>query len=190
MRTAQLRAAAVIPLVAAMLAGCGSDKEKPSAPAGKVVSGESETGMKLKVETFIAPASDPTLKRLDAYRAGGGYPAVDYHRVTANNTEGAVPDRLRDVTFAQNADAITTGKGVTARFACDALQYEWPPQGAKAPQSTYNELNKAVCAIQPTQADGVAPGKRTVYYLVTDRNFGGRGARTMSVFGPRSVQFK
>jgi hypothetical protein len=190
MRTAQLRAAAVIPLVAAMLAGCGGDKEKPSVPAGKVVSGESETGMKLKVETFMPATSDPTLKRLDAYRAGGGYPAVDYHRVTADNTKGAVPDRLRDVTFAQNADAITTGKGVAARFACDALQYEWPPHGAKATKSTFAELNKTVCAVQPTKADGVAPGDRTVYYLITDRDFGGRGARSMSVFGPRSAQFK
>jgi hypothetical protein len=190
MRTAQWRAAAVIPLVAAMLAGCGGDKEKPSVPAGKVVSGESETGMKLKVETFVAPASDPTLQRLDAYRAGGGYPAVDYHRVTADNSKGAVADRLRDITFAQDVDAITTGKGVAARFACDALQYEWPPHGAKATQPAFDELSKTVCAIPPTKPDGVAPGKRAVYYLITDRDFGGRGARTMNVFGPRSTQFK
>jgi hypothetical protein len=190
MRTAQLRAAAVIPLVAAMLAGCGGDKEKPSVPPGKVVSGESETGMKLKVETFVAPAADPTLEKLDAYRAAAGYPAVDYHRITADNTKGSVPDRLRDITFATDANAISTGKGVAARFACNALQYEWPPHGTKATQSTFNALNKTVCAIQPTEQEGVAPGARTVYFLVTDRGFGDRGARAMSVFGPRSVQFK
>jgi hypothetical protein len=191
MRAAQLRAAAVIPLlVATMLAGCGGEKEKPTVPAGKVVSGETETGMKMKVETFVAPASDPTLKRLDAYRASGGYPAVDFHRVTADNTKGSVADRIRDITFAQNADAIATGKGVATRFACDALQYEWPPQGTKAPQATFEELNKTVCAIQPKQQDGVAPGDRTVYFLVTDRDFGARGIRAMNIFGPRSVQFK
>jgi hypothetical protein len=191
MRTAQLRAVAVIPLVAAMLAGCGGDKEeKPSVPAGKVVSGESETGMKLKVETFIAPESDPTLKQLDAYRAAAGYPRVDYHRVTADNSKGSVADRLRDVTFASDPDAISTGKGVTARFACDALQFEWPPHGTKATQPTFEELNKKVCAIQPKQQDGVAPGDRTVYYLVTDRDFSGRGLRALNVFGPRSVQLK
>jgi hypothetical protein len=190
MRTARWKAAAVIPLVAAMLAGCGGDKEKPSVPAGKTVSGESETGMKLKVETFVAPASDPALKRLDAYRAGGGYPAVDFHRVTADNSKGAVADRLRDVTFAQNAEAISIGKGVATRFACDALQYEWPPHGAKATQPMLDELNKTFCAIPPTKPDGVAAGERTVYYLLTDRDFGGRGVRTMNVFGPRSVQFK
>jgi hypothetical protein len=190
MRTAQWRAAAVIPLVAATLAGCGGDKEKPSVPAGKVVSGESDTGMKLKVETFVAPAADSTLKQLDGYRAAGGFPPVDYHRVTADNTNGSVADRLRDVTFAKDADAINTGKGVAARFACDALQYEWPPNGAEATKSTFDALNKTVCAIQPAKQDGVAPGARTVYFLVTDRGFGDRGARAMNIFGPRSVQFK
>ena len=190
MRTAQLRAAAIVPLVAAMLVGCGGDNKTPTVPAGKVASGETETGMKLKVETFIPPASDPTLKRLDAYRSAAGYPAVDYHRVTADNTKGAVPDRIRDVTFAQSADAIATGKGVTARFACDGLQYEWPPQGEKATKATFDDLNKTICAVQPKQQDGVPPGDRTVYYLITDRDFGARGIRAMNLFGPRSEQLK
>jgi hypothetical protein len=190
MRIAQWRAVAVIPLVAAMLVGCGGDKEKPKEPAGKVVNGASDTGMKLKVETFVDPASDATLKRLDAFRAAGTYPAVDYHRVTADNTKGAVGDRLRLVTFAQNADAIATGKGISPRFACDVLQYEWPPRGEKATQATYDELTKTICAIKPTAPAGVAAGKRAVYYLVSDRDFGGRGMRKMRVFGPLSVEFK
>jgi hypothetical protein len=190
MRAGQLRAVAAVPLVAALLAGCGGDKEKPTVPAGKTVSGETETGMKMKVETFVAPASDPTLKQLDGYRADAGYPAVDFHRVSVDNSKGTVPDRIRDVTFATNADAISMGKGVAARFACDALQYEWPPQGAKATQASFDSLMKTVCAIPPKKQDGVAPGARSVYYLVTDRDFGARGARKLNVFGPRSVQLK
>jgi hypothetical protein len=190
MRTAQLRAAVSVPLVAVMLAGCGGDKDPPKVAAGKVVSGDTESGMKLKVETFVSPAADPTLKTLDAFRAKNGYPAVDYHRVTADNTKGAVPDRIRDVTFATNPDAIATGKGTSARFACDALQYEWPPVESRGTQQSYDVLMKKICAIQPNKPDGVAAGKRTVYYLVTDRTFGQRGIRAMNVFGPRSEQLK
>jgi hypothetical protein len=190
MRRAQLRAAASVPLVAVMLAGCGGDKDPPKVPAGKIVSGDSETGMKLKVETFVSPSSDPELKSLDAYRAKNGYPPVDYHRVTADNTKGSVPDRVRDVTFAANADAIATGQGTESRFACDALQYEWPPVAQHTTQQTFDGLMKKVCALQPNKANAIAPGQRAVYYLVTDRTFGQRGIRNMNIFGPRSEQFK
>jgi hypothetical protein len=190
MRTAQLRAAVSVPLVAVMLAGCGGDKDPPKVAAGKTVSGDSETGMKLKVETFVPVASDPELKSLDAYRAKGGYPAVDYHRVTADNTKGQLPDRIRGVTFAKSAGAIATGQGSDARFACDVLQYEWPPVEPKTTTQTFDGLMKKVCAIQPNKADTIAPGSRTVYYLVTDRAFGQRGIRAMNIFGPRSEQFK
>jgi hypothetical protein len=190
MRRAQLRAAVSVPLVAVMLAGCGGDKDPPKVDAGKIVSGDTENGMKLKVETFVSAASDPTLKSLEAFRAKSGYPAVDYHRVTADNTKGSIPDRIRDVTFAKDANAIATGQGTEARFACDALQYEWPPVKPRTTTQTYDELMKKVCAIQPDKADSVQPGSRAVYYLVTDRTFGQRGIRGMSIFGPRSEQFK
>lgn len=190
MRRAQLRAAVTVPLVAVMLAGCGGDKDPPKVAAGKIVSGDTETGMKLKVETFVPAASDPTLKALDAYRAKSGYPPVDYHRVTADNTKGAEPDHLRDLTFAKDANSIATGQGTAARFACDALQYEWPPVQPKTTTATYDGLMKTVCAIQPTKQDAVAPGSKTVYYLVTDRAFGQRGIRAMRIFGPRSEQLK
>src|SRR6478735_8072557 len=97
MRGAHTRAVAVIPLLAVAMAACGGgDKESPqasSAAAGKVVHGQSETGMKMTVATFVPPASDPNLKRLDAYRAAAHYPVVDYHKVTADNTAGSQPDR-------------------------------------------------------------------------------------------------
>lgn len=193
MHGSQLRALGVAGLAAAVLAGCGGDDAKQqasSAQPGKVVSGETETGMKMKVETFVAPDADPTLKKLDDYRAGGEYPAVDYHRVTVDNTQGAVPDRIRDFTFATDTNAIMTGKGSTPHFACDSLRYEWPPLGDKAPQATFDELMATICAIKPDEQEGVAAGERAVYYLVSDRNFSERGVRSMKVFGPRSVEFK
>src|SRR4051812_40979999 len=110
MGMSRLRVAAAIPLVAAMLMGCGADKGEPSkTAAGKIFSGETETGMKLTIDTFVGSKSDPTLEKLEAYRALAGYPSVDYHRVTADNSKGSVPDRIRIVTFAKNANAVTLG---------------------------------------------------------------------------------
>src|SRR4051794_14423110 len=177
MRGAQMRAVAVIPLVAAVLAGCGGDKESPKAAtdaAGKVVHGQTETGMKMTVATFVPPASDPNLKRLDAYRAAGGYPPVDYHKVTADNTAGTIPHRERDITFAKSENAIATGQGSPTAFACDALRYQWPPN-AKATQAESNALSKVFCAVKPNAPDGVPAGAKKVYYLLSDRSFGQRG---------------
>src|SRR4051794_39522571 len=192
MRGAQMRAVAVIPLVAAVLAGCGGDKESPKAAtdaAGKVVHGQTETGMKMTVATFVPPASDPDLKRLDAYRSAGGYPSVDYHKVTADNTAGTVPDRERDITFARSQNDIATGKGAPTSFICDTLNYQWPPN-AKATKPEWDALVKMFCAVQPNAQGGVPAGAKKVYYLMTDHSFGQRGIRTMNVYGPLSAQFK
>jgi hypothetical protein len=190
MRGAQVRAAAAIGLAAASIAGCGGDKDAPAAVApGKVVHGQTETGMKLTVATFVAPSSDPQLARLDAYRAAGGYPSVDYHRVTADNTGGSVADRERDVTFARTQNDIAIGKGAPTAFACDALRYQWPPQHG-ATQQTHDALMKTFCAVEPTKPDGIAAGAKQVYYLISDRSFGQRGIRTMNVYGPLSAQLK
>ena len=100
MSARRVRTALAVPLVAGLLAGCGGSDEKPAPPEkGKTVRGETETGMKLTVDTFLPAADDPLLKKLDAYRAQGHYPAVDYHRITADNTAGQVPDQGREVTF-------------------------------------------------------------------------------------------
>jgi hypothetical protein len=192
MRTRQLRAVAVVPLVAGLLAGCGGGEAAKSGDqpaAGKVVRGETETGMKLKVESFVPPASDPLLKKLDAYRAAAHYPAVDYHRVTADNVRGTVPDRVRVVTFASSPDDLAGGKGVDGRFGCDVLSFEWVP-AAKAPPSTFEQLRSSLCAVAPSDQEGIKPGARVVYYLVTDRGFAERGLRSKRIFGPRAVEFQ
>ena len=182
--------AAAIPLIACALVGCGnSDEDKAEPPPGKTVSGETETGMKLKVETFVDPAKDPELKKLADWRASNRYPAADFHRVTADNTQGSGPDSGRTIRFAANANALATGKGVEARFSCDALQFEWvPPKESDTP--AWRDLVNGLCADGPPKQDGIAAGSRKVYYLVTDRGFSERGIRTMRVFGPRDAEFK
>ena len=186
MRGGQVRAAAAVALVAGSVAACGGGGEAPAAK-GKVVHGETETGMKLEVETFVDPASDPELKKLDAWRSARHYPAVDYHRITADNTKGQMPDRDRTISFAKSADAIATGQGVEGRFACDALRYEWLPVNG-AGSATYEGLRKQLCPVAPDTPDAIAPGKRAVYYLVTDRGFAERGLDRLRIFGPRSAE--
>jgi hypothetical protein len=184
-----MHAIAVIPLVAGVLAGCGDSKEQKVASAGKTVSGETETGMKMKVETFVDPAKDPKVKELEAWRAASGYPKADFHRVTADNSGQETPDAGRKVRFANDAAALNTGGGVEARFSCDVLSYEWVP--VKPDQNArWAALRKEICADGPPKQDGIAPGQRKVYYLVTDRTFAERGLRNLKVFGPRDVEFK
>jgi hypothetical protein len=184
----RVRAAVVVPLVAGLLAGCGGSEKPPAPPAkGEVVRGETETGMKMTVDTFLPPAADPLLKKLDAYRAKGHYPAVDYHRITADNTAGQVPDQGREVTFAKDANAIAAGQGVETRFTCDLLRFEWVPlQGM---ETAHAELQDQLCKNGPPKPSGIAPGQKQVYYVITDRGFGQRGIRNQKVFGPRSAEF-
>jgi hypothetical protein len=189
MRGARWKVFTAVTLIVGVLAGCGGgEADKPAPAAGKVVQGETETGMKLKVETFVAPASDPLLEKLDRYRASAGYPAADYHRVTANNVAGTVPDRIRVVTFASNETDVQLGKGVDGRFGCDVLGLEWVPAGKASPK-TFEELRSKLCAVEPNDPEGVKPGKRIVYYLVTDRTFAERGLNTKRIFGPRDAEF-
>ena len=95
---------------------------------GKTVSGETETGMKLKVETFVDPADGSALKKPSTdWRAANRYPAVDFHRVTADNSAGASPDSGRTVRFAARRRRARAGKGVEARFSCDALAVRVAP---------------------------------------------------------------
>jgi hypothetical protein len=143
--------------------------------------------MRLKVETFFAPSKDPRLKEIDDWRAAGRYPAVDYHRVTADNSQGQIADGGRTVSFARDAQAIATGQSVQARFTCEALEFEWLPV---QPDQTerWSRIKQDICADGPPKAEAIAPGERQVYYLVTDRGFGERGIRGMRVFGPRSEE--
>ena len=62
MRARRIQALAVIPLIAGVLARLRRRRRREAGAAatpGKTVSGETETGMKMKVETFFDPADDP-----------------------------------------------------------------------------------------------------------------------------------
>src|ERR1700754_5367594 len=180
MRGRRVKTLSVIPLVAGALAGCGGDREPAKPPAGVTVSGETESGMKLKVETFLDPAKDPELKKLDAYRAAGRYPAVDYHRVTADNSAGAVAEGGRVLWFARQPGAITAGSAIQSEFSCEILKYEWVPADESQPLK-YDALEKQICADGPPKDGGIAAGDRKVYYLITERGFAERGIRNMKV---------
>jgi hypothetical protein len=188
MKSRRVRTALAIPLVAGLLGGCGGSDKPPAPPAkGKVVRGETETGMKLTVDTFLPPADDPLLEKLDAYRSKGHYPAVDYHRITADNTAGQVADQGREVTFAKDANAIAAGQGVETRFTCDLLRFEWVP--LKGMEQEHAALQAELCKNGPPKPNGIEPGQKQVYYVITDRGFGQRGIRSQKVFGPRSAEF-
>lgn len=189
MRARDVQAAAAIPLIACVLAGCGGGDDEPEPAPGKTVGGETETGMKLKVETFFDPAKDPAAKKLSDWRAANGYPAVDFHRVTADNSAGQSADSGRTLRFARDANAIATGQSVEARFSCDALQFEWVP-AKESDARRWRALYRELCADGPPKQDGIAPGARKVYFLVTDRGFAERGIRGMRVYGPRDAELK
>ena len=190
MRGSHLRALGLFAALAVVFAACGG-KSAPEPEKGKVVSGETELGMRLKVETFAVPGEDPQLRDLEAYRAMARYPAVDYHRVTADNSAGTVADRGRSITFANSADDILATGGVQTRFSCDVLRFEWPvPDGAKEEvRRAYDALSTELCADGPPKPEGIAPGQRKVYYLITDRGFGQRGIESKRIFGPQNVEF-
>ena len=190
MRASKARSVATITLIACALAGCGgSDDEVPKPVPGKTVGGETETGMKLKVETFVDPARDPSLKKLADWRSSNRYPVADFHRVTADNSQGQAPDSGRTVRFAASPGALAAGKGVEARFSCDALEFEWVPV-EQGDTSRWQALLNELCTDGPPKQEGIAAGSRKVYYLVTDRGFSERGIRTMRIFGPRDTEFK
>jgi len=182
--------AAAIVAIAGALGGCGG-ADKPAAETGMTVHGQTESGMRMTVTTFVAPSGDPTLRAIDAYRAAARFPAVDYDRVIADNTRGTVADSGRVVTFAPNVGAIQRGTAIDASFACDVLRLQWqPPEKASAALRTrYAGLVARYCRNGPPKTDGIAAGAKQTYYLVTQREFAERGIRRLKVYGPAGVLF-
>jgi|GEM_PF-2124799 len=192
MRRPKVRLLAGIVVIAGVLAGCGgSEKKKDSAePSGQTVRGQTETGMWMTVTTFVDPSTDPTLKRIDAYRTATGHGPAYYMRVVADNTKGKQSDSGREISFATDANAIQAGKAITPIFLCDVLQNQWyPPAGDAKLLAQWRQIMKG-CVDGPPKQDGIAPGTKQTYYLELDRGFNSRGAQRMKVFGPDSVQFK
>jgi hypothetical protein len=191
MHRGRVGALVVAALVAAGCGGGGGASKGDATRLGRTVHGETETGMKLTVQTFLAPSADPELAKLDKYRAAAGYQPVDFHRVTADNTHGSVADRGRQIDFAASADAIASGQAIESRFVCDVLQYEWLPKEDSVDEvATYRSLRSELCKNGPPKDNGIAPGQRQSYFLVTDRGFAARGIKQMRIFGPLSAELR
>jgi len=193
MRGRRIGAVAAIPLVAGALGGCGGGDKGTSTTTGRHVSAQSSlSGMIMTVDTFVAPDKDAAVGELDKYRSAGHFPAVDYHRVVADNTKGQLDDRAQGLSFAKDEASISTGESAETSFACDKLHYEWIPEdnATAATKATYKDLVKKFCAVDPQNAAGIPKGTKKTYFLVTDRGFGQRGIATMRIFGPREVELK
>ena len=163
----------------------------PKPEPGKTVRGATETGMELKVETFVDPAKDPRLKRIDdvalaAGLPGGGLPPR--HRRQRGRAHGR--QRTDGALRAPTRRGSPRGQGIEARFSCDALEFEWLPGRDRRTTDAWNALRRDVCGNGPPKPEGIAAGASQTYYLVTDRGFAERGLRRMRVFGPRDAELK
>ena len=158
---------------------------------GKTVNGETETGMKLKVETFVDPADDPAAE--EAGRLAGVEPLPRRRLPPRDRRQlrtAARPTAAGRCASRRAPQALATGKGVEARFSCDALQFEWiPVKESDTPTLARASCRSSAPTVRPSRTAS-PPASRKVYYLVTDRGFSERGIRTMRVFGPRDAEFK
>ena len=73
------------------------------------------------------------------------------------------------------------------RFTCDLLRFEWVP--LKGMEQAHAELQAQLCKNGPPKPNGIEPGQKQVYYVITDRGYGERGIRSQKIFGPRSAEF-
>ena len=157
---------------------------------GKTVNGETETGMKLKVETFLDPAKDPNAQ---AHRSLARSRALPGRRLPPRDRRqrGRRGRRQRAGAALRPRRRTTSPRARRSRRASAATPSSssgCPTDPAK--NDDWNALRKDVCADGPPKPEGIAPGAKKVYFLVTDRSFAERGLRTMKVFGPRDAEFK
>ena len=154
---------------------CGGSEEPPQPVPGKTLHGETETGMKLTVDTFLEPSKDPQLKKIDDWRAasrlpGGRLPPRDrgqLRRARSPTAAGRCASR-------RAPERIPTGEVVEARFSCDVLAFEWVPPAEDKTQE-WNDL-RSESAPTARRSRRASPRARSkVYYLVTDRGFAERG---------------
>ena len=178
MRARRVRVAVTVPLVAGMVAACGGkSSDPPKVMPGKTVNGKTETGMKLKVETFLDPAKDPDAQ---AHRSLARRRALPGRRLPPGHRRqlGRHGRRQRaGAALRQARRGHRRGQGDRG-----ALQLRRPRVRVAAHGRTknddWNALRKDVCADGPPKPEGIAPGGKKVYFLVTDRGFSERGLRT------------
>ncbi len=182
---------ALIALLAALaLAACGGDdgNEGAQEPTGRTLVGETQSGMQLRVETSVSPGSDPMLARVDQYRQAVGGADGTYLRVTADNTDGPVPDLAPTVTFAADRDALAAGEAVEAAYVCELLDFVWAPTTAQT-RREHKGLLEELCTGAPPQRQ-VRPGSSVTYYLFVEEGFVSRDLESQAVFGPLDAELQ
>ena len=172
-------------------AAAAVDEDAQRRRPARRVSGETETGMKLKVDTFVAPANDPTLKKLDAWRSaeplpGGRLPPRHrrQHRRAGRRQRADAP--LRD---GRRRDRRGQGRSRRASAATRS-QFEWvPPQG-----HGHERMERAAQTSlrgRPAEAGRHRARRRSRSTTWSPTAASAeRGIRTMKVFGPRDAEFK
>ena len=120
------------------------------------------------------------------------YPAVDYHQVTADNLRrGDRRPGPRD--HVRRQLRTTSSRPAASRLAsaatCCATSGRCRRARTEEVKQAYDALSTELCADGPPKPDGIEPGQRKVYYLITDRGFGQRGIESKRIFGPQNVEF-
>ena len=188
MRTAQMRAAAAIPLVA----GCwraAAAKGEARRPRGQDRQRGDRNRHEDESRDVRRPASDPTLKQLDALPRDGGYPgstSTASPRTTPRARRRSAS--RRHLRHGRRRDHARARASRHVRVRCP--QYEWPPRGARRRQATYDAARQDGLRDRRPSRTASRPGQRTSTTWSPTATFGERGIRTMNVFGParRSVR--
>lgn len=180
-----LGASAVVIGLLLVAVGCGGDDDSPDdpTPAGKTLTTETLSGLKLSIEPFVSPDSDPELAKYEELRVEAGAADVDYHRMTADNTEGFQPEFAPEVTFAKDAESTQTGDSISTQYLCDVAGFEWLAIAGK------QRVDSTLCEDAPPNTK-VKPGESVTYYLLTPLGFGTGDIEDYSVFGPVAAPFE
>ena len=155
-------------LGAALLASAALGVSAASADAGKVLVFTGTAG----TANPSTPAAATAIQALAA----------------ANDFTATVSSAATDI---NDANLVGYRAVVFVNSSGDVLQFEWlPKEGAADQVATYKALLQELCTNGPPKQDGIGPGKRQAYFVITDRGFASRGIKTMRVFGPLSAELR
>ena len=157
------QAASPDPLVVVLGRLRGLVDKGAAANGATAVTGETETGMKMTVDTFLRRRRRPVLKKLDDVARQGHYPASTTGHGRQHRRQ--VPDQGGGH-VRQGRERDRRGPGVETSFTCDLLRFEWVPlegmeQCARPSRGRY-------CARTARRSRTWASSRgQQVYYVIT-----------------------